>query len=198
MKVRFHGERLRDRRTLRTSERFSEVTIPDYSTWLTKAQAADAIGVSTKTIEAFAKDAKIQQAAWRPAGRGPEKAVYNPDDVARIAQERRPGLPPFVLPAGSNGNSNGKAALVLAQPLEDHGAALVAALLAIAGAFEAQVTALRVTSQSSENSPKAAYVSKAEALALAGISAAELRRAVRAGEVRQRGRGYRRKDLEAL
>jgi hypothetical protein len=41
-------------------------------------------------------------------------------------------------------------------------------------------------------------VDRADALAIAGVSYGELRAAVQAGEVKQRGRRYRRKDLEAL
>jgi len=84
----------------------------DLSTWLTKQQAADAIGVSTKTIEQFAKDGRIQQAVYRPQNRGAAKAVYHPDDVARIARERRQEPRAFVLPAGVtppvNGNGHGR------------------------------------------------------------------------------------------
>jgi D-alanyl-D-alanine dipeptidase len=91
----------------------------DLSTWLTKQQAADAIGVSTKTIEQFAKDGKIQQAVYRPQNRGAAKAVYHPDDVARIAQERRQSPQPFVLPAGVtppvNGNGHRPAATALSR-----------------------------------------------------------------------------------
>jgi hypothetical protein len=35
---------------------------PDYSTWLTKQQAADAIGASTKLIERLADEKQIQHA----------------------------------------------------------------------------------------------------------------------------------------
>jgi hypothetical protein len=57
--------------------------------------------------------------------------------------------------------------------------------------------ALRAVSEASETR-EAAYVDKAEALAIAGVSYGALRAAVQAGEVKQRGRRYRRKDLEAL
>ncbi len=73
----------------------------DYSTWLTKQQAADAIGVSTKTVEKLAADKKLEQAVWRPDNRGMPRAVYQPDDVARMAQERRRDLPD--LPGGMAG-----------------------------------------------------------------------------------------------
>ena len=46
--------------------------------------------------------------------------------------------------------------------------------------------------------PKAFYVPKAEALVIGGLSNDELRKAVLVGEVKQRGRRYRRTDLEAL
>jgi hypothetical protein len=186
-----------------SSERtdFSEPTSekPNLSTWLTKQQAADAIGVSTKTIEAFAKDRKIQQAAWRPQNRGPEKAVYHPDDVARLASARRPGLQPFVLPASTAGNGNGHGSLTKT-------AASVAIRQSeaddpIRQFFDRLMQVLQspaLPPASEKSSEKAAYVDKAEALAIAGVSYGALRAAVQAGEVKQRGRRYRRRDLEAL
>lgn len=183
------------------------MTSPDYSTWLTKAQAADAIGVSTKTIEAFAKDAKIQQAAWRPSGRGPEKAVYNPDDVARIAQERRPGLPPFVLPASSNGNGNGRGVSGLSGVSIDTGAALERSGPLPTGeeilrlVFAAALRSLASEkSETSENSQKL-FLTIPEAAAVSGFSQAYLRRACRggwSGAIKDKGWKIRRKDLEQL
>jgi hypothetical protein len=62
----------------------------DYSTWFTKQQAADAIGMSPKGIERLAKGRKLQQAIYRrPSGGQPIK-VYAPDDVElRIYDSRR-------------------------------------------------------------------------------------------------------------
>lgn len=56
----------------------------DYATWLTKDQAAAAIGVTPKTVERFVDDGKIQKAYWQPGGRGP----------TRVVTTRRPGRPP--------------------------------------------------------------------------------------------------------
>src|ERR1700730_4718481 len=72
---------------------------PDYSTWLTKQQAADALGVSTKTVEKLAQERKLEQAVWRRPTGGVPIAVYFPDDVARIASERHQAPQAFVLPA---------------------------------------------------------------------------------------------------
>lgn len=68
-----------------------------YSTWFTKDQAAEAIGVSTKTVEKLAQDGKLQRAEWiRPEG-GPRIVVYHPRDVKRIRDQRNPGAKPFVI-----------------------------------------------------------------------------------------------------
>lgn len=40
-------------------------TKPNYSDWLTKAQAAESIGVSTKTVEKMAEGKQIQQTRLR-------------------------------------------------------------------------------------------------------------------------------------
>jgi excisionase family DNA binding protein len=74
----------------------------DTSKWLTKQQAADVIGVSTKTVEQLARPRKsqpalIQQAERRRPGK-PSIVVYHPDDVERVRAERNPDAAPFVMP----------------------------------------------------------------------------------------------------
>src|SRR4030095_1427465 len=84
----------------------------DYSTWMTKQQAADAIGVTTKTIERLAQGKHLEQARWkRPTG-GPRLAVYKPDDVARIVAQAQLPPQPFVLPVGQFVPANGHHGLV--------------------------------------------------------------------------------------
>lgn len=172
----------------------------DYSTWLTKQAAADAIGVSTKTVEKLAADQKLQQAVWkRPTG-GPALAVYHPGDVARIALQRQPEAAAFVLPAVSdraNGNGhdnrlNGSAtALAVTSPLAP-GDDVLRALFA---------AALRaVTSESSQNHTRL-FLTLPEASAVSGLSQGCLRRMIAAGSLpamRDRGWRIRRRDLEAL
>jgi len=76
--------------------------------WLTVVDAADRIGCSKRTIERLASAKKLEQ-RLRPQAGSPAVAVYNPDDVARLASERRPAPAPFVLPAvGTGANGNGK------------------------------------------------------------------------------------------
>jgi excisionase family DNA binding protein len=179
---------------------------PDFSTWFTKQQAADAIGVSTKTIEKFAADKKIQQGAWRPHGRGAEKAVYNPDDVARIAQERHRGLAPFVLPAGTDlpakGNGHrGARGLAIAAASSPSGEEVIR--LVFTAALRTLTSERRATSENSEKSHPALFMTIAEAAVVSGLPQADIRRAIDAGELKARktGRGgwrIRRKDLEQL
>ena len=52
------------------------MTKPDYSTWLTKQQAAAAIGVTTKTIERRAGAWRLHKARWRRPDGGPTLTVY--------------------------------------------------------------------------------------------------------------------------
>jgi excisionase family DNA binding protein len=185
---------------------------PDYTTWLTKQQAADAIGVSTKTIEQLTKDKKLEQARWRRPDGGPELAVYHPDDVARIAQERRPARPPFVLPAGVPGNGQ---AAANGNGHADHPA--LSQALAVPPATPAGYDAVRLfmetmvtavmsqSSQTSQNSQKSPglFLTLAEAATFSGLPQTDLRRLIAAGElpVRKTGRGgirIRRRDLELL
>jgi excisionase family DNA binding protein len=74
--------------------------------WRTVADASAEIGCSKRTIERLAAARKLEQ-RLRPTAGSPAVAVYNPDDVARIASERRAAPAPFVLPPGTAHHSNG-------------------------------------------------------------------------------------------
>jgi hypothetical protein len=189
------------RGTSQTSETSHTSQNPDLSTWLTKAQAAEAIGVSTKTIEQFAKAGKIQQAAWRPQNRGAEKAVYHPDDVARIAAARRPGLAPFVLPAGVtppvNGNGHHGGNRTDLQRIHTDPDDPIRQL---AVAFERFLLAPPLPPASEKSSEKW-FLTIPEAAALSGLSEANLRRRCQSGwpgAIKDGAWKIRRRDLEAL
>jgi excisionase family DNA binding protein len=162
----------------------------DLARWLTKHQAADAIGVSTKTIEQWAKEKILQQARYRRPTGGPAIAVYHPSDVARLAAERRGAeSEPFLLPADAA--PSGAQELV---PVSPAGAASDDVLRAV---FAAALRA--VTSQKSEK--LALFVTVEEASAVTGLSQRYLRRLIKDGTleaVRDRGWRVRRRDLEKL
>ena len=180
---------------------------PDYATWLTKQQAADLIGCSTKTVEQFAKDRKIEQALWRREGRGMPLAVYDPSDVARIAAERRGEAVPFVLPAVGNGNGHGASAIAVTArdgltTLEVQ-QALASGLAEFAVALRAVAAPTSPSSESSESSQsfQKAFLTLPEASAVTGLTQAYLRKMIRLGTltaIKDRGWKMRRKDLEAL
>lgn len=174
----------------------------DLADWLTVAGAAAAIRCSKRTIERLAASRKLEQ-RLRPQAGSPAVAVYNPDDVARIASERRPAAAAFVLPPGvtspvtpGTGNGHGRATDLTNRHFQN----------VTSGDPMQQLCAFVLHSLQSPPSPpvagtvaeRPAYVAKAEALTIAGVSYGALRAAVRAGEVKQRGTRYRRKDLEAL
>lgn len=79
----------------------------DLTTWLPVHDAATQIGCSKRTVERLAAAKQLEQGLRRQAGSAPI-AVYNPEDVARIALERRPDATPFVLGAVPAGNGNGQ------------------------------------------------------------------------------------------
>jgi excisionase family DNA binding protein len=172
----------------------------DLSDWMTKQQAADVIGVSTKAIERFAKAGRLEQRS-RPQAHGPNVAVYFPDDVAALARERQPAATPFVVPAvpdppRSNARPAGSAALTVSPP-STAGDDPVRAL------FAAAMRA--VLSQTSETSAMSAtlYVTVKEAAGILGLPQADVRRLIRDGDLPHRltGRGgirIRRRDLEQL
>jgi hypothetical protein len=174
----------------------------DLADWHTITVAAARIGCSTRTIERLGRAKKLEQRLRRQAG-SPAVAVYNPDDVARIAAERQPAAAPFVLdavrtPTNGNGQHTSDVSIphtrsVLARrPPDDDPMRQVFALLLHA----LQSPPSPPVAESLAERP--AYVDKTEALAIAGVSYGALRAAVQAGEVKQRGRRYRRTDLEAL
>lgn len=172
--------------------------IPDLSTWLTKQQAADACGVSTKAIERWAKAGKLE-AAFRPQAGTPDVVVYFPEDVARIAAARqRTAGTGFLVPDRAAVHRNGNGSHGDGQPTADSLSTFTPPIINPGeDLFRALVTAaVRVVSETSEARP--AYVPLPEALRVSGLSRSAFRRAVAAGEVTVRGRRYRRQDVEAL
>lgn len=170
----------------------------DLSTWLTKQEAADALGVSTKAVERFTRAGKLEQ-RFRPQAGSPHVAVYFPDDVAKLARTRQRTPPPFVLeaerdsPPNGNGHHTSRALERVSAPRAD---------LATAGddLFRVLVTAaVKVLSETSQTPPL--WVTVQEASAVTGLTQAYLRRQVKAGTlkaIRDRGWRIRRTDLEAL
>jgi len=181
----------------------SEVSDIDYATWLTKEQAAKAIGVTPKSIERFADAGDIQSTRWQPGGRGPRRVVYHPDDVAKLAAERKPGpLLPFLVPGPtippSNGNRHGSQPQTDALALSPQPSVLLSSGEDL---FKALVTAAaRVMSQTSQTSERP-VLTLDEAVAAFGWSRTYLLRKIHTGTLKaEKDRGWkiRRKDLEAL
>jgi hypothetical protein len=171
---------------------------PEYATWLTKQQAADALKVTPKTIEQWTKDGDLQQAFYRPQNRGPLRAVYNPDDVARIAKERQPGLRAFVLPAGVTPPVNGNGHQTGISPLTTTPSGEEVIRLVFAAALQALTSENRATSENSEK----LFLTIPEAAAELRLTVPCVRRLIKArgiATVRDAdGLHIRRKDLEAL
>jgi hypothetical protein len=176
---------------------------PEYATWPTKQQAANTIGVSTKTIEKLAADRQIEQALYRPQNRGAAKAVYNPDDVARIASARRPAPAPFVLPAGptSPGNGNGHhTGISPISPLTGQPSGEEILKLVFAAALRSLTGEHAENREKSQNSEKL-FLTIPEAADVSGFSQAYLRRKCQegwTGAIKDGAWKIRRKDLEAL
>lgn len=66
-----------------------------YADWLTKAEAAQLLGISERTLERLVARGEVQQAARRIPGRKP-LVVLHPGDVEKIRQET--AQPAFVVP----------------------------------------------------------------------------------------------------
>lgn len=162
----------------------------DYSTWLNKQDAAEAIGVSTKTLEQMVRAGQIQQATWRRP-KGMPIAVYEPSDVERVAHERNPSKPFVVgrvVPATGNGNGNGLAPAPTPRP----DAEFLRGLAALRAAVDYTAAARGTTTL---------FLSLKDAAEASGLSQTYLRRAIADGKLpalKDRGWRIRRTDLERL
>jgi excisionase family DNA binding protein len=155
----------------------------DLASWIPKEAAAHTIGVSTKTLEEYAKEGRLQQARYRRPTGGPPIVVYHPADVARLAEERRgPEGEPFVMPAAPTSQSSEKSQ---ALALSSAGAGADEEMRTVAAAA---VRAVR-------------FLTLPEASAVTRLTQAYLRRLIDDGTlpaVRDRGWKVRWRDLEKL
>jgi hypothetical protein len=169
---------------------------PRYSTWLTKQQAAQALQVSTKTVEKLADAKQIQQARWkRPTG-GPALAVFHPGDVERLRQERNPEAPPFVLPA--LGEDSAELENVGLVPFKRGDAEL--SIQSLFAELMRSVTSAPKTS-ASVGIERKVYLNLQEAIAYSGLGKTCLLGKVRAGKLAAAKAGgwrIRRTDLDNL
>ena len=177
------------------------MTETDLSDWLPIADAARAIGVSTRTVERLAKASRVEQ-RLRPQAGSPPVAVYNPDDVARLASERQRTPPPFVLRAGSNGNGHGQG---VSRVSGDPGALLTSPLTLdpIAQFFALLCSRLQLPPSPpvAERLSERPVLTLDEAVAASGWSRTYLLRKIHSGALtaeKDRGWKIRRKDLEQL
>jgi excisionase family DNA binding protein len=171
----------------------------DYSTWLTKQQAAETIGVSTKQIERWAQDNRLQAARWKRPEGGPAIVVYHPGDVERIARERNPDAEPFVLPAAADEKpaTNGMQAIAVRQTSAEQ----FLQALAAAAASVSQTSETRLGVRLAER----LYLTIGEAAEYTGLGVGYLRRQIAEQKLELvKGAGphradvLRRRDLEKL
>jgi hypothetical protein len=174
----------------------------DLSDWLPVLDAAAAIGCSKRTLERRHQAWSIEQRLRRQEGT-PPVAVYNPDDVHRIASERHQAPPPFVLgavqPSGNGNGRNGRnisidTSALARQPAADD---------PIHQFFAYVLHALQSPPSPpvAEKLAESLYLNLQQASARSGLSKTYLRRQIASGTlkaVRDRGWRIRRKDLEAL
>lgn len=183
---------------MRSASQTSQKMPKDYSAWLSKQQAADAIGCSTKFVEQLVKDRKIQHAMWRRPDGGPRIAVYHRQDVERIRKKRNPDAPPFVLPPDSqNSQSSQKSETALIPARSGDSQSSQNGVVMLAQMLE------HISSQSSEKWPPPLFLTTDEAVRYSGLSAAYLHRLVSEGKLKRiseglRGHRYRRADLDTL
>jgi hypothetical protein len=161
--------------------------------WITKAQAAAILGVDERTIERRARAGRIAS-----RGRPGFPTSYLAADVEKLRLATPGEVRTGVLEAGQAVPSNGNGAIAsLRGRTPSYEEAIVELVQTVQRALTQAATG-PTGPTIAPTGPTAAYVPKTEALAIAGVSDDELRKAVAAGEVKIRGRRYRRVDLEAL
>lgn len=166
----------------------------DFSVWPTKAEAAQIIGCSTKTIESFAKSGKIQQRAWRRPETGALIAVYHPEDVERIRSERHPeALTPFVVTSQSSQEPRRETAVARQEPQQGE---ILQALLAALSANSQRV------SEPAVRTSEKLFLTLSEASDFSGLPRGYLHARIKSGELPaiRTGAGWRikREDLGRL
>jgi predicted DNA-binding transcriptional regulator YafY len=152
----------------------------DYSTWLTKAEAAQACGVSTKQIERWTQDKRLQAARWKRPEGGPAISVYHPGDVERIARERNPEAEAFDMPAHDEKPAPASTtALAVRQPgAQQFMESLAAALANSATQSQTSKTAAGV------RLAERLYLTIGEAAEFTGLGVGYLRRQIAAGKLK--------------
>lgn len=170
--------------------------MPDYSTWYTKDQAAEALEVCTATVQDLQKAGKLESVMWkRPTG-GMKIRVYNPADVERERKERIPDAPPFVMPKEKPSKAPKSQALIKSNGMPGN---------PLQALMEAARNLQLRTLNPSELRHKL-FLTAEEAVAYTGLSIARLRDAAKRGDGIERiARGgkmqsevFRRSDLDKL
>lgn len=178
-----------------------------YSDWLTKKQTADALGVSTKTVEKFAGEKLLEFVMTKNPQTGATMVKYHPRDVRKLRKERMPDAAPFVLPP------DGTVKILNDPPASPAAGAELMELPAAPGIGAALVRTLaegmtRATAQMFERQANAVplhrrlYLSRAEAAQYSGLPQSEIDKRIKSRELPaiRTGRGWRirRRDLEEL
>ena len=127
---------------------------------MTKQQAAYCLAVSTKQIERWTREKRLQAKKWKRPEGGPAIAVYHPDDVERIAHDRNPDAEPFLLPAAEK-PTNGTHAIAVRQPSAEQ-------------FLQALSAAISGMSQTSQTGPARLWLTLREAADYSGLPAATL------------------------
>jgi hypothetical protein len=161
----------------------TRATEPDLSAWLTKPEAAKAIGASEKQIERLAKKGQIEQ-KFRTAPGQARVAIFHPGDVERIVNAQKTTFRVQDTALAVSDRADNRSSDVLWKHF-DALPALLVGLSDLAAKFNAE-------------HERAVYVSLDEATRLTGLSGATIRRLAREGRVARLSRKYRRADLEAL
>lgn len=155
-------------------------TQPNFEHWLTKAEAAQALGVAEKTIDRMAAVGQIQKQKRGSPGK-PPMAVFHPDDIERERNARHKTPAPFILPTETTAVQR-LSDLTVPHPPKSYGQG------------DRRMSDIWTPSELQF----IGYLSIQEAMRFTGLPEKTIQRFAREGRVQKIGTRYRRKDLEAL
>lgn len=163
----------------------------DADSWLTKAEAATALGVSGRSVERLAARG-VLTSRMRPGF----PTMYNPDDVDKVASAGRTVHRAALATAVQPPRVNGHGAAALVRHPEPTAEALVEPIVR----FLELVTARLGNGPTAPTGPTL-FLTLAEASSVSGLSETYLRRQIteqKLSAVKDRGWRIRRRDLEQL
>lgn len=169
--------------TTTTALTASEVSTQD---WPTKGEAAQALQVSTKTVEKYVQDGKLIQRMQSQINK-PARAVIDPESISKMIESRASEQSREVVATNSqNASQNASQSLI------------VSVLQGVLSELREGVREGLLIGFENHSWPLPMYLSIGGAVRYTGLGAEHIQLAAREGKIAKMGRKYRRSDLDNL